>query len=138
MFSNLYAQKKIALADCIHAFLLLARNRTYFTFITRPHCDHSIVTACVPSSNITDTMQHGWRGGWSPACHRRGLSNSKSVHVEFVVDKVALAQVSLPLLLLYHACIIPPVVLAYLSLSCPGGVKIFSSPERPDRPWSPI
>jgi hypothetical protein len=80
MFSSLYAQKKIALADCVHAFLLLARNKTYFTFITRPHCGRSIGTACVPSSDITNTMQRGWwgvgggGGGWSLACHRRGLS----------------------------------------------------------------
>jgi len=34
MFSSLYAQKKIAVADCNHVFLLLVRNRTCFTIIT--------------------------------------------------------------------------------------------------------
>jgi hypothetical protein len=134
MFSSLYAQKKIALADCVHAFLLLPRDRTYFTFITRPHCGQSIGTACVPSGDFTNTMQRGWGGGGGGAGlpPQRPECNSKSVHVEFVVDKVALARVSLLLLLLSPACIIPPVVVTYFSLSCPGGVKIFSSP---DRPW---
>jgi hypothetical protein len=62
MSSSLYAKKKIALADCIHAFRIAGEKQNILHLYCQSSLQPQYCDRMCPS-DITNTKQHGWGGG---------------------------------------------------------------------------